>query len=1482
MFGDPETRLQLPDPGGPRVIAHSPQGVVPGPESAIRLTFDQQMDMTGFDPVADVVSFTAAGGADLAGAITGYTWQDGWTLDVYFLPQSAVGSYELVIGPDIPDAEGDVMDHDMDGEPGEPGEDSYIATFTISGGQGGLILYSADMSTDPGWTLDAGSGDARWEWGIPSGSDGDPTGGHTGAHVMGYDLSGAYPNDIAAAQYATTPAFDSSDATRVILSFQRWLGVEESAWDHATIEVSAGGGAWTRVWSNGGETIEESSWTLQQVDISPVAAGESDVRVRWGMGPTDSSVSYSGWNIDDVVVRGASDVTFLYSADMSVDPGWSLDAGETVRQWQWGVPTGNAGDPTGGYTGDNVIGYNLGGDYADFIEATQYATTPAFDGTGAAGVTLSFQRWLGVEDNEWDHATIEVSVDGVNWVVVWSNGVQSIEDTSWTFQQVDISAVADGQDAVQVRWGMGPTDTSLTYCGWNIDDVVVTDGVGAVLYSADMSTDPGWTLDSDPASFMWAWGGPAGNAGDPDAGATGDSVIGFNLNGPYPNDMSGPQYATTPAFDGSGYVAVTLTFQRWLGVESGEYDRATIEVSAGGGPWIPVWSNHGLVEDTAWTFQAVDISFVADGQGDVRVRWGMGPTDGSEIYGGWNIDDVTVTGQAHGLTVFTHSPTGEVLAGVAQVDVIFAAPVEPNSLTPDQVTVLDPAGEPVAVLGLSTVNDTTCRIDLDPQSALGEYTVLVGPGVRDSSGSAMDQDGDGTIGEDPDDVYVGTFTVVDPDTDGPAVTGHTPAAQVATAQDALQLHFDEPMDTSSFTRADITGFAGPTGALFDQLRGFQWLDSQTLEIRFAPQVGDGQYTMVVGPDILDDAPGHNPMDQNGDGLPGRAPEDMYYATFTICEVDLFADSLSADVENLQTTAGEITLDLAIVNVGGSDAGPFDVRFYLSDDPVVNTDDLPVALADGGLVWPVAGLVGGATVSDAVALLAPATDPFGTDNDYYLGMIVDDGDRIVETDERNNVRAVGVHYLTDQSGPSVDSHIPDGLLSQSVSAVTLIFDEPMNATSFSVADDVVGFTGPGGSDIAGEITGHTWLDSRVLRIEVHTLRSTGAYELVVGPGILDLSGNAMDQDRDGAAGETPEDRYAADFYLRNGSGPVVEVVSPSSSPAYLSDTSSMLLLEAVVTDDGVGGPDGLVWGWFVGIAPDGATVALDQSQPSKTTASFSHNGSYSLYVSASDGELPSFGGVFIVIGNTAGAENVGPTTYAGADRGAGGITTTLTGIVLDDGEPAGSPLACEWTQITGPAESAFRDRTSPVTTVAVPVAGVYVYRLTADDGQIKTADDVTLMMTIMGDANFDGAVGLSDLLALADHYGMTHDAKWRDGDFDGDGSVGLADLMVLADNYGGHLNQPLVPADGAESPAPAPAGTTVPLARVTPAWHDRAVPAATPPVLRPIGLPPRRPRPVRAEVARLAPPAQARVAWTSELAPDLLADLLAGALPVIMA
>ena len=72
----------------------------------------------------------------------------------------------------------------------------------------------------------------------------------------------------------------------------------------------------------------------------------------------------------------------------------------------------------------------------------------------------------------YDHASIQISTNGINWITIWENESE-IFDISWNRKEIDISAFADSRPTVYLRWIMGPTDGGVVYCGWNIDDVSV-------------------------------------------------------------------------------------------------------------------------------------------------------------------------------------------------------------------------------------------------------------------------------------------------------------------------------------------------------------------------------------------------------------------------------------------------------------------------------------------------------------------------------------------------------------------------------------------------------------------------------------------------------------------------------------------------------------------------------------------------------------------------------------------------------------------------------------------------------------------------------------------------------------------------------------------------------------------------------------------------------------------------------------------------
>jgi len=168
---------------------------------------------------------------------------------------------------------------------------------------------------------------------------------------------------------------------------------------------------------------------------------------------------------------GTNQATVFFD-NFETNQGWTADAG-----WARGTPTGGSGDhggpdPSSAFSGSNVFGYNLGGGY-DNNMLERHLTSPAINCSGLTNVHINFQRWLGVEQPAYDHASIRISRDGSSWTSVWEND-STMSDAAWTLIDVNISAVASGKPVVYVRFTMGPTDEGWTYCGWNIDDFRVT------------------------------------------------------------------------------------------------------------------------------------------------------------------------------------------------------------------------------------------------------------------------------------------------------------------------------------------------------------------------------------------------------------------------------------------------------------------------------------------------------------------------------------------------------------------------------------------------------------------------------------------------------------------------------------------------------------------------------------------------------------------------------------------------------------------------------------------------------------------------------------------------------------------------------------------------------------------------------------------------------------------------------------------------
>lgn len=536
-----------------------------------------------------------------------------------------------------------------------------------------LTAYYFDLNTTPGWACQGG-----WTLGTPEENRG-ATGIGTKNWVYGYNLGGNYPNNMPSAEYLTTRAIDCSSLTNTKLSFLRMLGIQGSEYDKANIQISTNGTDWTTIWSNPASTVNDTSWTIVSYDISQYADGQPTVYIHWGIGPTDATTTYTGWNIDDVSIEGIltkplirhtpiawTDVTTgLYIIKADVLSSYDLLPGNPTLYWK--TSGGFTSVPMAFVDGDTfeaaIPAQPEGTAVKYYITASDSAST-AFSPVAAPATLHQFYI---IPDNQPPivlHTPHTNTTDCSGYyefkATVLDNLRVGLVTLSWSrnggIPEVEIMEPIDGPDeyfaAITTQAEPGDwflykitaTDTSQSLLttespgsGWYMFSILPGQ---TRIYNFPLDTDPGWTCGTG-----WEFGQPQGkgsNAGDPTSGFTGNNVYGYNLSGDYQNNMTVPSYLTTNAIDCTGATNVTLKFRRWLGVEDRAKDCADIEVSTGG-QWRNVWSNPADdLMDYNWELVSYDISHFADGQPAVYIRWGMGPTNATLSFPGWNIDDVEI------------------------------------------------------------------------------------------------------------------------------------------------------------------------------------------------------------------------------------------------------------------------------------------------------------------------------------------------------------------------------------------------------------------------------------------------------------------------------------------------------------------------------------------------------------------------------------------------------------------------------------------------------------------------------------------------------------------------------------------------------------------------------------------------------------------------------------------------------------------------
>ncbi len=164
-------------------------------------------------------------------------------------------------------------------------------------------------------------------------------------------------------------------------------------------------------------------------------------------------------------------------------------------------------------------------------------------------------------------------------------------------------------------------------------------------FDFEAATDEGWTHANLSGSNgdQWQRNNPANsNAGsDPNTAFSGTKVWGTDLSvsgtdGMYEPSASGE--LRSPIFNLSTSSKVRLQYRRWLTVEEGQFDQATIRVN---GTTVFSNPNTGNLIDTEWTLHDIDITAQAGNNASVQINYRLA-ADGGLEFGGWNVDDFTL------------------------------------------------------------------------------------------------------------------------------------------------------------------------------------------------------------------------------------------------------------------------------------------------------------------------------------------------------------------------------------------------------------------------------------------------------------------------------------------------------------------------------------------------------------------------------------------------------------------------------------------------------------------------------------------------------------------------------------------------------------------------------------------------------------------------------------------------------------------------
>ncbi len=421
--------------------------------------------------------------------------------------------------------------------------------------------------------------------------------------------------------------------------------------------------------------------------------------------------------------------------------------------------------------------------------------------------------------------------------------------------------------------------------------------------------------------------------------------------------------------------------------------------------------------------------------------------------------------------------------------------IDPFAIGPNldiQATIYDSTGAIVATDNPTNRLDASFNLNLPA----GTYTLVIdGVGFATPANGFSDYASLGQYN------ITGTIDFADPVPGGPQVTA-APVSNSAIGPTSVLITFDQPIDSTTVSTADVTSFTDPLGNdASGQITSITFPAVDQMQINFAPLVVDGAYQVTIGPQIFDFE--GLAMDQNQNGTAGEA-----------------ADAYSFSIEVEGDTAPGVGPSILAPPVLDDVNAPSSLTFTFDQPMDTESFDLlsDILVFEGPTASALLDLTGFTWVSSTMLRVDFETQTTAGPYVMVIGPDIRDLEGLSMAQPY-----VAQFQLTPDTTPGGPVIIQTPVLdnADAPSSLTFQFNQSLDQGSVSLLD-VTLFEGPLGNDLTGSLTGISFPADDQIEVNFTTLSAVGSYSLRIGPDILDIEGLAMDQNQNGTAGEAADD------------------------------------------------------------------------------------------------------------------------------------------------------------------------------------------------------------------------------------------------------------------------------------------------------------------------------------------------------------------------